>query len=350
MAKYKPLTREERKEKDAEYIKNVASLFIEGIKENKVPWMKPWKSNEYMADHNPVTKTVYSGINEVYLGVVRELVLNSTDPRWYTFHECKELDYNVRKGSKGSVVSFFEQLPCDKDGKVIPLEQKDTTEIKFHKSYSKKWVVFNGSQIDVARKDEKGNNVLDNDGKPLYDPLLPYVPPEQDKRDEFIPIEKAEKLIDKSGAVIKHDSKNSYYRPSTDEIHLLPKDQYLSPELYYDTALHELAHWTGHKERLGRPMMDKYGTIDYAREELNAEIAGYMMCKKLNLDFNPQNNIAYVQSWVKKLSDVPSDIFDACATASKISNYCLAFTDKIRQTQKGSQRENLGESKKKVRR
>lgn len=341
MAKFKPLTAEEKKEKSDQYTKNVADLFIEGIETSTVPWMMPWKKNEYYSDFNPVTKTVYSGINELYLPLVRHCLLNSPDPRWLTFNQCREKGYNVKKGSKGSIVKYFERIPVDKEGVVIPADKRNIIEAKSYIPHAKQWIVFNASQINVARKDENGNPLLDKEGKQFYDPLPPYEVPGIEPTDEFMPIKKAEELIKKSGAIIKHDANSSYYTAAFDEIHLLAKNQYLSQEGYYGTALHELGHWTGHNTRLDRPLMNRFGTNDYAREELNAEIASFIMCKKLNLDFTPQNNIAYVKSWVKNLKDTPSEIFDACKMATKISEYCFSFKNTKTKNQTTSKKDTL---------
>ncbi len=69
---------------------------------------------------------------------------------------------------------------------------------------------------------------------------------------EFSPIEEAERILRDSGAEIRHGFDAAFYSPSKDQICLPVRERFTSPESYYATALHELAHWTGHASRLDR--------------------------------------------------------------------------------------------------
>lgn len=134
---------------------------------------------------------------------------------------------------------------------------------------------------------------------------------------------KADELINKTGVTIINDQGDrSFFRPSTDVIHLCPKNMYDSPEAYYGTVLHELTHWTGVESRLNRDSLKDYEIRENrAREELIAEIGSYQLCKSLHLDFSPQNNIAYVQGWVKALHKSPEEIFKATTAAAAAKEF-----------------------------
>lgn len=95
---------------------------------------------------------------------------------------------------------------------------------------------------------------------------------------------------------------------------------------YYETALHELGHWTGHRDRLNRYTLvtaSNFGSRTYAREELRAEIASLMTSAHLGLGHDPKRCAAYVKSWIKVLEDKHSEIYRASSDAQSISDYIL---------------------------
>lgn len=65
---------------------------------------------------------------------------------------------------------------------------------------------------------------------------------------------------------------SAFYRPSTDSITMPSRGRFSNHCDFYATALHELTHWTGAKHRLDRIKGSRFGSDDYAFEELIAEI------------------------------------------------------------------------------
>ena len=63
----------------------------------------------------------------------------------------------------------------------------------------------------------------------------------------------------------------AYYSPSKDRIVLPTPGQFKDMESFQMTALHEMAHSTGHSSRLDRGLHHPFGTCGYAREEIIAE-------------------------------------------------------------------------------
>ena len=85
-------------------------------------------------------------------------------------------------------------------------------------------------------------------------------------------------------------------------------------------------HWTGAESRLNRDLRNRFGSHDYAREELRAEIGQMMVCGELGIaDCDFSNNAAYVASWLEKLRSDRKEIFRAAADAQRIADYLLAF-------------------------
>ncbi|MDY0215046.1 MAG: zincin-like metallopeptidase domain-containing protein [Bacilli bacterium] len=314
------------------YADTIAEKIIKALEDGTAPWTRPWKGSELMnlMPTNPITNKTYRGMNFVNLSL--EQVTNGyTDPRWLTYKQAKGIGAQVRYGEHGTVIQYW----------------------KFNE--------------EVERTDEKGNPLLGEDGKPLKATLELESPrvfystvfnanqienmPELklDNRTEsektFEAIEAAENIIQNSGAYIKHrNGDRAFYDPLHDDITLPLKEQFLTSMDYYSTATHELGHWTGHGSRLNRDLSDSYGTEGYAREELRAEIASYILSSELGLNFDPTNHHAYIKSWVSILSDQPNEIFKAAADASKISQFLQGLNMEAKQDKTISQETTISKT------
>ncbi|WP_114941276.1 zincin-like metallopeptidase domain-containing protein [Mucilaginibacter endophyticus] len=85
---------------------------------------------------------------------------------------------------------------------------------------------------------------------------------------------------------------------------------------------------SGHETRLNRDLSNRYGSPDYAREELRAEIASLMMGSELNIGHTFGQHAAYVESWIKVLQDDPAELFRASGDAQRIADFLLEFERK----------------------
>lgn len=271
------------------------------LEEGTAPWCKPWKAGELVPPYNPVSGTTYSGMNFVRLA--KE---GLADPRFLTYNGAQKEGMQVKKGEKGRPVVFWS---------------------------------FTGKRQKI---DEKMQVVLDDKGKPVleeYKTERPFVQhttvfhasqiegidPWEKEKPEWAADERAEAILHNSGAKISHETRDTaYYVPASDTIHLRSKSAFPTAGDYYSTALHELAHWTGHKSRMGRDMGAK-GTLEYAKEELRAEISAWMMATKLGLPFDPEAHRSYIEKWAEIVKDEPKFVVQACRDAEKICAYCLNF-------------------------
>ena len=292
---------ERRKPFHEQFAEKVISLLEQGT----APWQKPWEPARGMSFHNPASGTVYRGVNRLNLAI-SSLENGFDDPRWMTMRQANEQGYRIKKGSRSTPIVYYsftrEQDKLDDAGR--PLLGKDGKPERETVLLERPVVcfsrVFNGSQID---------------GLPPLE--LPA------KRYEWEPQERAEALLKASGAVIKHDQADkAFYRPSTDEIHLPPRSSFDAGDKYYATALHELGHWTGHASRLDREFGPR-GTQAYAKEELRAEIASWMLGEDIGVGHDPGQHAAYVQNWIQALKDDPHEIIHACRAAEHIRDYVL---------------------------
>ena len=139
--------------------------------------------------------------------------------------------------------------------------------------------------------------------------------------------EKAEAILDYWNAnesKIVYGGSQAFYRPSTDEVHLPERADFKSMQEFYSTALHEIGHSTGHESRLNRDLSGRFGSEDYAMEELRAEIASIFMEQDLEIEPSEgrlQNNVAYIQSWKEEIKENPNALFTAITDADKIAKY-----------------------------
>ena len=126
-----------------------------------------------------------------------------------------------------------------------------------------------------------------------------------------------------------HGGDAAYYSPLGDQIHMPPRESFISDPHYWQTVFHEAAHSTGHKDRLGRlPSIEnlpRFGSEDYSREELVAEMTAAFLMGTANLDAPQaiQQSAAYLSSWAKKIKDDPRMLLTAGAQAQKAADHIL---------------------------
>lgn len=280
----------QKKTADQQFAEDIIAMLNAGT----APWQREWAINEALAApfHNAISKGEYHGANIVRLAIT-SMQYNYIDPRWCTYKQAQEQGWQVRKGEKGTHISFYKQYQKD-------AENAETGEAETKTFFALKcYTVFNASQID-------GIEAL----------------PEPEKF-EWDAIELGERILENSHARIYHDGGNrAFYRVNTDDIHLPEKQMFKDAGGYYATAIHELAHWTGAESRLNRKH-GVFGDEEYAREELRAEIASWMIAMATGLPFNPDNHAAYVKGWIKAIKNDHREIFRACADAEKIKNFLL---------------------------
>ena len=123
-------------------------------------------------------------------------------------------------------------------------------------------------------------------------------------------------------------SDRAYYSPSKDCVIVPMLTQYAIAEEYYSTTFHELTHSTLHETRLNRKSEQKlaaFGSEDYSREELVAEMGSAMLCATAKIDSEKafKNSVAYIQSWLKALKNDKKMIVWAAARAEKAAKYIL---------------------------
>lgn len=292
----------------SDFRQELTNRIIEELEKGTAPWQKPWDGrHSFRRPVNATSERQYNGINALNLAIIAAS-RGFDDPRWCTYRQSQDKGWQVRKGEKGTPVEFWmftKDLPVkDNNGKPIlgddgkPLKRQQNLE----KPIVQYFYVFNAQQME---------------GVPALPPRPEY---------SWDPVEKAERILATSGAHIEHDEADrAFYSPVRDEIHLPPKDRFASPDQYYATALHELGHWTGHTSRLNRPIGNAFGSTEYAKEELRAEIASLFLASETGVPHHVGQHAAYVKSWIEVLKNDKNEIFRAARDAEKMTEYVLAI-------------------------
>lgn len=266
----------------------ITSIIIEKLKSGIIPWYRPWSGN---SARNWVTQKPYSGINRWLLD----------DGEYLTFKQVQQYKGKIKKGAKTHICVFYK--PID----IVDSEGNDTGEKSFVLRY---YNLFHINDVDGIQ-----SKYL-NQTKENYS------------------IEKCQAVIDNyiNRENVKFEvvtgSGKAYYSPSEDKIVLPGIGQFDNSEFYYATAFHEMAHSTGHKSRLNRFKGTKnaaFGSKEYSKEELVAEIASASICSICDIDSNKllDNATAYIGSWLTKLENDNNFILSASARAEKAMELIL---------------------------
>lgn len=295
-----------------EYRAELAEAFAHILEEKGLEWRKEWHGVGDFAPYNGITKANYRGINAFYLSLV-SMSRGYDDPRWVTMVQIMDRDgkyhpkekWHLQAGSKAVYVEYW--YPFDpKDKKALTWEQykeavrdgRGPEEFMLRTKYT---AVFNACMVD---------------GMPELEKL-----PERDiNADEMIGT-----LSKNMGVPIFYDGGNrAYYSPLRDDIHLPAPGAFETDYAFNSTALHELAHSTGHTSRLNRPQTGSFGSASYAYEELVAEMCSCFMGAGLAVqptEMHIENHKAYVQSWVQTIRDKPETLVKAIRDAQTAAKY-----------------------------
>lgn len=278
----------------------VTERVIAELEQGRLPWVQPWDAAACgcTMPANAATGRRYSGINVLILWAA-VIEGGFASQRWLTYRQAAAAGGNVRKGERGTTVCYADRFTPKGEEEKARDEEREARTVAFLKRFT----VFNVEQCEGLPGE------LTHTPEPLAEAdILPQV----------------QALIDASGADFRIGGGHAYYAPKDDYVAVPPPAAFHEPVNWYRTALHELGHWTGHPSRLDRNQRGRFGSADYAREELVAEMASAFACASLSI--RPTVRHAdYVGSWLAVLREDEKAIFRAASAASKAADYLLAF-------------------------
>lgn len=287
----------------------MAERFMESLTQGDIPWKACWQQDRPM---NAITGKPYRGVNAMFLSYIAD-EKGYHDPRWCTYNQAKERGWQVCKGEKSALIEYWAYFDVKEkkmlswaDARKLYKEDREYA-VNNLQLRSRCYNVFNAEQMDGVPERKQPHTDI---GKL------------RSKRDTLLR-NMAVKYQEVAGS-------GAFYRPRTDTITLPPEATFDDTYGYMATFLHESAHATGHECRLNRDMSGQFGSPEYAREELRAEIASAFTVQALGLqlsdtqlEYQLQQHSAYVQSWAAALQKAPEELFQAIRAAEEISDYLL---------------------------
>ncbi len=311
------------------------------------PWRKRWDPKMLAVPQNAVSGRAYRGANVAFLMTAAQS-LGHTDHRWITPAQLHNLaGEQLRKN--GFPEAVYEKNEKSADGKNILVKGRGWVDGatndpigKEHLPAFKKGAAYVPVEAwnfyaKGTGKDASGNEVegLVKRDRPFA--TLSYVYNLSDVENlklerfkakdtpAFENIERADKVMALSGAVVKHhDRDEAFYAPATDDVHLPHKHSFRDPTSYYGTAMHELGHWTAGKARLDRDLSDYSTNLEArAKEELRAELCSMFMAAETGIQPDLSQHGSYVASWSKALKDKPGELFKAISDAQKMADFLI---------------------------
>ena len=276
----------------AEITQQVTAMLDQGV----VPWRSPILGRG-SAGHpkNLESGKSYRGVN-TFLLAFTAYAKGYESSYWVTFNQAKQRGGSVKKGEKSSMVVFWKQYETE------DRQTHEPTRIPVLRYYN----VFN------AQSQCEGLEIPD---APKFEPI------------DFKPIEAAEMLAKgyEGAPELEHGGGMAYYRPADDKVRIPEPTRFRSCEEYYATLFHEYAHSTGHSKRLDRKLDSDpkpFGTPDYGKEELVAEMAAAFLCGHAGITPTViENQAAYVQGWLKTIKADKKLVISAAGQAQRAADW-----------------------------
>lgn len=279
--------------------RELAEKIIENMKKGYVFQPDRWEKSN-LSPYNPTSNCTYRGGNKLKL-LMCAIENNYDDPRWCTVRQANSKGWKIKKGEHGTLCEkwIFTKEVSETD----PITKEITkTTVRLDKPQVSYFIVFNGKQID---------------GIPPLEPRKELEP------DEYLKL--ADDLIASSKCEIQEIEQDSaFYSPTKDCITLPPRHAFKNTESFLAVTMHEMAHSTGHESRLNRNIRNSFGSPEYAKEELRAEISSYFLQNDLGAPISPENLVDhsnYLLSWISALKEDYNELFRACRDADEISTY-----------------------------
>lgn len=294
-----------------------------------LPWVKPW-------NRKPDMVKVSDGWTEIVLqprawnrNGVEYRGVNTYLPsgEYITFAQCKKEGGSVKKGSKGWPVVYWNFI--EKEAKDEESGETKKEKIPVLKYYT----VFNVDDCEGIKQKHSP------EAKTIRVERSHYVPVDGDKMTMH---EAAEAVIagylDRAGNGFKLNreeiSDRAFYSPSGDYVTVPCRSQYQDYNEYYSTLFHELIHSTGHETRLnrftGKAKNAAFGSTEYSKEELVAEIGSASVLNSIGLESanSFRNSAAYIKSWSEKIKSDPLCYVSAANKAQAAYDLLLGVAEK----------------------
>lgn len=323
-------------------LQRFAEMLIKRMEEMQKDWHKGWIGGGSMFGlPQNISGRTYEGSN-AFLLFLHTAGNGYKAPVYMTNGQLYKEGAHVLKGEKAVPVFKWGFSIKDKDGKKVTEEEfhnmtdDEKKECK-RRPFLKIYPEFNIDQTNMSEVNKEKYDAVVSQFRKTDAPTI---------TDGMYVNKAIDRMMEKQEWVckIQYDKKEkgAYYSPAKDIVVLPTKAQFRihpdDPEEcfkdgqeYYGTALHEMAHSTGHPSRLDRLKPAAFGSPEYAKEELVAELTSAMVGNTLGFDRRiSDNNVAYLQNWTSALRKEPKFIVTVMADVNKASRIIIENIDKQR--------------------
>lgn len=148
-------------------------------------------------------------------------------------------------------------------------------------------------------------------------------------RPVFEPLAECEKMVAgyASGPKVDHVGSRACYLPILDVVRMPARESFETVPTYYSTLFHELGHSTGHASRLDRKLKNAFGSDDYGREELVAEMTAAFLGDRAGIGSDcVALSASYLDSWIRTIRTDRRAVVVAAGAAQKAANLILGAT------------------------
>ena len=289
----------------------LCSELVQLLEQGVNPWRRDWASSGQQGQHrNLLTGQPYRGSNPAVLemySACRGFAL----PLWLGGAQAKAQGWFPRKGSKGCYVlrpQLNKRELEGEDGQPL-LQPNGEPSVAAWVSY-KPACVFNVG--DLVGGDDASQQALEAAIAAAMAGAV--VKPEPER------LAAAEAVLGAWPVPTTWAGDRAYYLPTLDRVVMPNRAQFGSAAGLYATWAHEQAHSTGHSSRLARNLLGEFGSESYAREELVAELAAFLICNRLQIPSAAENHAAYLGHWAGVLKEGHKVLFKALSDATKAAN------------------------------
>ncbi|WP_462265133.1 ArdC family protein [Mucilaginibacter sp.] len=286
---------------------------IKALEEGTVIWQCSW--NQAGLPKNITTGIEYRGWNIFWLNF--HTMLNGyATPYYLTYKQAQALGGNIRKGEKGTRIVYWATIESKRKG-----DDSDTNATTNSNTTADTDALQVKPSTKLVPKAHTVFNIAQTEGIAFDLPSLTS----KSKNEQILACEQVIADMPNPPKINCNGSK-AYYISSTDTVVIPNLTNSITAEEYYSTFYHELAHSTGHTSRLNRKEMIEgtYGSSNYAKEELTAEMTSAFLCAITNIGLPTlANSAAYLQGWLKALRNDKTLILKAAAQAQRACDYIL---------------------------
>ena len=316
-----------------------AEMMIEKIESIHKDWRKPWFTEGALQWPRNLSGREYNGMNALMLLLHCENE-GYKIPRFCTFDCVQRLNKPGKDGQELPRVSILrgeksfpvmlttftcihketkEKIKYDDYKKLSDEEQKQ------YNVYPKMQVfrVFNVSQTNLQEaRPELWEQLEIENGKRV-------------ENGEHFSFEPVDAMIKDNLWIcpIKPMHQNeAYYSITKNEIVVPEKEQFRDGESFYGTLFHEMIHSTGTEGVLDRLQPTSFGSKEYAREELVAELGSALVAQRYGMTKHiKEDSCAYLKGWLDELKESPQFIKTTLLDVKRASSIVTQKVDKIAQ-------------------